>query len=111
MAFLSGTYEITDLMKPGKNTIAVCVEPGFNERAFMANIRVGDMIYRCDDNWKAICVKDVPDEDQIAKLCGQEDWQTPIVLARANIWPNTMGKVYWNRLYRWQDEAIAENTD
>ncbi len=111
MSFLSGTYDVSELMKQGKNTIVVVVESGFNERAFMANIRVGDMIYRCDDNWQAMPIDEIPSEENIGLLCQKQDWQIPIKLARANIWPNAMGKVYWHRLYRWQDDAIAENSD
>ncbi|MFI4913088.1 MAG: hypothetical protein ACIAQZ_15625 [Sedimentisphaeraceae bacterium JB056] len=106
MAFLSGTYDVSELMHPGKNEIMVCVESGYNERAFMANIKVGDMVYRSDDNWKALPVKEVPTEETLNEMCGAEkDWHTPVILSRANVWPNTMGKVYWHRLYPWQKEV------
>jgi hypothetical protein len=103
MAFLSGTYDISELMHPGKNQILICVESGYNERAFMANIKVDDMIYRSDDNWKALPVKDIPAEENLQEICGEEkDWQVPLILSRPNVWPNFMGKVYWHRLYPWQ---------
>jgi hypothetical protein len=69
----------------------------------MANIKVDDMIYRSDDNWKALPVKDVPTEENLQEICGEEkNWQVPLILSRPNVWPNFMGKVYWHRLYPWQ---------
>lgn len=96
----SHTYEINDVIKKGKNTIVVCAESSAASiRAFIANIRTGDMIYPCDGSWQAVAIDNTPMQQDFNEIMDEVKgaWRPALQLGRPNV-RLTIGTIHWNRI-------------